>query len=293
MSETIRENAAAAVTSTASAASAAPATPFEGNSYSVAFAERRDIGDEWNDVQWNRKHLQIQYHRLYYLTSGRAAIHLVDGTIELTTGHIYLIPAFSVLQSEIHGEMNKYYIHFQANSPLFGLYRYLSGKYCVPSSAITETLFQTVVENYTKNTQDAYLKVQGAMDLLLSDFFGGQSADRHALLKFEGVLRYIDEHYREPILLCELASLMNISTMYFSNFFKQTFHISPKQYILNLRLTEAQRLLLETDLSVKEIAYAVGFENESYFSEFFSAKVGISARKFRNRRLPRTRDSIL
>lgn len=266
---------------------------FEGNSYSVAFAERRDIGDEWNDVRWDRKHLQIQYHRLYYLTSGRAALHLVDRTLELTTGNVYLIPAFSVLQSEIHGEMNKYYIHFQANSPLFGVSRYLSGEYCVPAGELTEALFRTVIENYTKNTQDAYLKVQGAMDLLLSDFFGGQGADRQALLKFEPVLRYVEEHYREPIVLDQLAALMNISTMYFSNFFKQTFHISPKQYILNRRLTESQRLLLESDWSIKEIAYAVGFENESYFSEFFSAKVGISARTFRNRRLPRTRESIL
>ena len=117
---------------------------FEGNSYSIAFAERRDIGDEWNDVRWDRKHLQIQYHRLYYLTSGRAALHLVDRTLELTTGNVYLIPAFSVLQSEIHGEMNKYYIHFQASSPLFGASRYLSGKYCVSAGAMTEALFESV-----------------------------------------------------------------------------------------------------------------------------------------------------
>lgn len=266
---------------------------FEKQSYSVAFAERRDIGEEWNRVRWDRKHLQIQYHRLYFLTSGEAVLHLVDQTLVLVPGQIYFIPAFSVLQSEIDGEMNKYYIHFQADSPLFRLYRTLGGRYSVPADELTERLFETVVENYARNTQDAYLKVQGAMDLLLADFFAEYEADRHHLLQFEPVLRYIDEHYREPITLSELAAQMNISSMYFSNFFKKTFHISPKQYILNRRLTESQRLLLETDLSIKEIAYAVGFENENYFSEFFSAKVGISARTFRNRRLPRTRESIL
>ncbi len=266
---------------------------FESNTYSVAFAERRDVGDEWNHVRWDRNHHQIQYHRLYFLTSGRAAIHLVDGTLELLPGYVYFIPAFSVLQSEIHGEMNKYYIHFQADSPLLGLYCYLSGQYCVKANEMTEYLFDTVVDHYTKNTQDAYLKVQGAMDLLLSDFFAAPNVDRHNLLKFEPVLRHIDRHYRENLTLSDLASLMNISTMYFSNFFKRIFHISPKQYILNRRLSESQRLLLETDMSIKEIAYAVGFENENYFSEFFSAKVGISARKFRSRQLPHTRESVL
>ena len=81
--------------------------------------------------------------------------------------------------------------------------------------------------------------------------------------------------------------------MYFSNYFKKTFRISPKQYVLNKRLMESQRLLLESRLSIKEIAYQVGFENENYFSEFFAQRVGISALKFRKRELPTTRESIL
>lgn len=269
---------------------------LEHGGYSVAFAERRDIGEEWNLVEWNRRHHHIGYHRLYYRTDlegGRAVLHLVDCDLEIIPGNVYFIPAFSVLQSEIDGEMNKYYIHFQADSFVFGLYRYLSGRYCVEGNAMTEALFCAVVENYTKNTPDAHMKVRGAMDLLLSDFFAEAGVDRHSLVKFERVLNYIEEHYREPVTLSELAGLMNISTMYFSNSFKKAFHISPKQYILNKRLTEGQRLLLETDLSVKEIAYAVGFENENYFSEFFSQKVGISALRFRSRDIPRTRDSLL
>ena len=269
---------------------------FEQNSYSVAFAERRDIGEEWNRVEWNLRHHQIGYHRLYYRTDlegGRAVIHLVDCDVELLPGYLYFIPAFSVLQSEIDGEMNKYYIHFQSDSLIFGLYRYLSGRYSVKGNALTEALCETVVENYTKNTPDAHMKVRGAMDLLLSDFFEAPALDRHSIVKFEKVLYHIEKNYKRNIPLCELAGLMNISTMYFSNSFKKAFHISPKQYILNKRLTESQRLLLETDLSVKEIAYAVGFENENYFSEFFSAKVGISALKFRSRDLPRTRESLL
>ena len=58
-------------------------------------------------------------------------------------------------------------------------------------------------------------------------------------------------------------------------------------------VTGSGRLLLDSRMSIKEIAYAVGFENENYFSEFFSAKVGISALKFRNREMPTTRKSIL
>lgn len=266
---------------------------FERHTYSVVFAERRDIGAEWNDVKWNKDHHQIGCHRLYYLTEGSATIQLVDQTVELLPGRVYFIPAFSVLHSEISREMNKYYIHFQADSPLFELYRFLFGRYCVEAGPMTRLLFDTVVENYTKNTRDACLKVQGAMELLMADFFAGTNLDHYELLRFDKVLRYIEENYRREIRLCELAALMNINTVYFANSFKQTFHISPKQYILHKRVAESQRLLLESEMSIKEISYAVGFENEAYFSEFFSKKIGVSPRAFRNRELPRTRSSVL
>ena len=266
---------------------------FYDNRYSVVFAERRLIGEEWNDIVWDKNHRQVQYHRLYLLTSGNARIHLYDKTVELVTGRVYFIPAFSVMQSEIEGKMDKYYVHFQVDSPIFDFYRYLSDNYSVASDAISEELFRIILENYSKNTHEAYLKVQGAMNLLLAPFFSVVTQERQDLKRFAPVLTYIDAHYKENIRLDELSALMNISTMYFSNHFKQVFNVSPKQYILNKRLSEAQLLLLESDMSVKEVAYAVGFENESYFSELFSKKVGISALRFRNRDIPKTRESIL
>ena len=269
---------------------------FSKSAYMVSFAERRDIDEEWNLIEWNRKHREVDCHRLYYRTDsdgGKAVLHLTNADVELVCGRVYFIPAFSVLQSEIDGKMNKYYIHFRSNSYVFGLYRYFSQRYSVPSSPVSEELFKTVIDSYTKNTSDAYMRIQGAMNLLLADFFSDSHFDQHSLVRFEPVLSYIDKNYKRSIYLSELASIMNISTMYFSNSFKQAFRISPRQYILNKRLTESQQLLLETDMSVKEIAYAVGFENENYFSELFSAKIGISPMKFRKRAHLRKRESIL
>ncbi|MBQ7565582.1 MAG: helix-turn-helix transcriptional regulator [Oscillospiraceae bacterium] len=269
---------------------------FRADSFSVAYAERRKVGEEWNLVAWNRKHRDIDCHRLYFRVDrggGTARLRLTDGELELLPGNVYFIPAFSVLQSGISGWMEKYYIHFRSDSPVLSLYRHLSGKYCVPADELTEPLFRTVVENYTKSTQDACMRVRGAMDLLLSPFLADVSQERQSLLRFSPVLSYIEAHYREELSVSDLAAQMNLSTVYFSNAFKAAFHITPKQYVLNKRLTESRQLLLETDLSVKEIAYAVGFANESYFSELFTARTGVSATRFRQRALPEKRASIL
>ena len=261
--------------------------------YSVVFAERRDIGREWNDVKWNKDHFQIQYHRLYYLTEGSARLRLTDREVELTPGNVYFVPAFSVAESYIDGSMNKYYIHFANESPYLDLYRYLSDRISAPSGPNTEFLFNTVVENYASGAPAARMRVQGAMSLIMSDFFGEGVPDSDTLTRFIPLLDYINEHYRENLSLSDLAGRMNLCTMYFANLFKRTFNVSPKQFILNKRLAEGQRLLLTTDMSVKEIAYATGFENENYFSEFFTSKVGISALKFRSGRLPTVKESIL
>ena len=266
---------------------------FENSAYSIGFAERRDIGSEWNDVKWNKNHHQIGYHRLYYLTEGEAKMRLYGEELHLVPRMIYLIPAYSVLESNIEGKMNKYYIHFQTESTFFSLYRYLSSRYSVPANEMTEQLFLAVIDNYTDSSLSSRLKVQGAMNLLLSSFLEGEKTSAPDLAKFGAVLKYIDQNYKRSIRLDELSGLMNISTMYFSNYFKKVFRVSPKQYILHKRLIESQKLLLESNMSIKEIAYSVGFENENYFSEFFKAKTGISALKFRNCRLPKTRDSIL
>ncbi len=258
-------------------------TSLISGSYSVGYAERREIDSGWSNLKWDKDHFQIQYHRLYYPRRGRARLRLFNRELELVPDKVYFLPAFSIAESYIDGTMDKYFIHFQVDSPFLDMYRYISDKYSSPAGPHTDYLFDTVVNNYTDKSLAARLKVQGALNLIMADFIGDVPAKRSSIAKFEQVLRYINEHYTEQISLGTLSDIMNISTMYFSNFFKRVFNISPKQYILNKRLTESQRLLLETKLSVKEIAYTVGFENENYFSEYFSSKVGVSALRFRNR----------
>ena len=138
-----------------------------------------------------------------------------------------------------------------------------------------------MVNNYTLGTPAAERKVQGAMDLLLADLLDVLGLESREAEKFHAVLKYIDEHYREKISITALADMMGLSKMYFSTAFKAAFNISPKQFILVKRIFESQYLLAKTDLSIKEIAERVGFDNHNYFSELFSSKVGITALKYR------------
>ncbi|MBE7044087.1 MAG: helix-turn-helix transcriptional regulator [Ruminococcaceae bacterium] len=254
------------------------------NPYCISSADFLTVGTKWCHNSWDAKNNPTASHALYYRTdhdSTKAILHTLNGPTELLADRIYFFPAFSILRSEINGDMQKYYIHFQSDLLEFALYQHLQGSCSVPATSITKQLFDIILQNYTQKTPASEQKICAAMDLLLADLFALYSLQPRDIAKFKPVLLYMEQHYHEPITISELAGLMNVSTVYFSNCFKEAFHISPKQYLLSKRLYESQKLLRKTDLSVREIAEQVGFFNENYFSEFFSQKVGISALNFR------------
>jgi AraC-like DNA-binding protein len=92
---------------------------------------------------------------------------------------------------------------------------------------------------------------------------------------FATCLRYIEEHFCDPTLdiaaICERGFL---SPSGLQRAFLQRFGVSPKQYIIKLRMNKALQLLAENRLPVKEIALSCGFSDEKYFSRAFRERYG-------------------
>ncbi|TSE07331.1 AraC family transcriptional regulator [Aquimarina algiphila] len=82
----------------------------------------------------------------------------------------------------------------------------------------------------------------------------------------------------------QYANNLHITAEKLSELCKKYYEQSPKQIILNTKITEAKRLLYFTNLSIKEIAYATGFEDSSYFSRVFKQKTKYSPSKFKSTR---------
>ena len=92
-----------------------------------------------------------------------------------------------------------------------------------------------------------------------------------------------DEFYRNPQVR-ELAHHVHLSRWYFIRLFKAETSLSPKQYVRNLRMQQAEELLSQSFLSVKEIAASLGFEDRSQFSRDFKKLRGCAPSKFRARK---------
>ncbi|MBN2657546.1 MAG: response regulator [Spirochaetales bacterium] len=97
--------------------------------------------------------------------------------------------------------------------------------------------------------------------------------------------RYIEENYSREIGLEDTAAFCNLSTFYFSKIFKEHKKKNFINYLTDLRIDEAKRLLSGTDLTMKEISDRVGYNDPNYFARVFRRVENCSPRSFRNKKM--------
>ena len=89
--------------------------------------------------------------------------------------------------------------------------------------------------------------------------------------RMQNIRHYIHQHYAEKIRLEELAGKTHLSKPAFCNLFKKTFNVCYSDYLAEVRLCHAAKLLAETDLSIGTIISHTGFSNQSYFNRCFKS----------------------
>ncbi|MNI44514.1 Bifunctional transcriptional activator/DNA repair enzyme AdaA [compost metagenome] len=104
----------------------------------------------------------------------------------------------------------------------------------------------------------------------------------HCLGGIKPIKRYIDAHYRENISLKSIAGEFYMNAVYLGRLFRKTYGVYFNDYLLELRIQEAKKLLRQSDLRMYEIAGRVGFQNADYFVTQFEKLEQISPSEYRN-----------
>ena len=97
----------------------------------------------------------------------------------------------------------------------------------------------------------------------------------------EGIKSYIEEHLADEISASDIAEHVHISVHYLAHLFKSVTGTTVIEYRNELRLTNAKRLLVETDWSIGEIAERIGFSGSAYFTEVFTRSEQIPPTEYR------------
>lgn len=95
------------------------------------------------------------------------------------------------------------------------------------------------------------------------------------------ILEYLYQHYNENITLESLSSHFYISSGHINHLFQKEYQISPINYLIDVRFSKAKAFLINTDLSISEIAGHVGYSNPAHFTKLFMKRIGYSPNDYR------------
>lgn len=95
------------------------------------------------------------------------------------------------------------------------------------------------------------------------------------------ISNYIDEHYKEKLLLSDIAEAEHLDLYYLSHFFKESFGVTFQNYLNKLRCEHARQLLLLTDSSLLDISLQCGFSAQKYLNKAFFSQYGCSPKDYR------------
>lgn len=94
-------------------------------------------------------------------------------------------------------------------------------------------------------------------------------------------LKYIEKNYHDPKLdNAVLAERCRISEVYFRKLFTEQYRISPKQFIIDIRISKAKQLLSEGNMKIISISEVCGFSNQYHFCRTFKAHVGMTPTEY-------------
>lgn len=99
--------------------------------------------------------------------------------------------------------------------------------------------------------------------------------------RVQKVKEYINEHYSQQLRLNDMAEIVGMSPVAFSRFFRQRTGRTLSEYIVDIRLGYAARMLVDSSKNISEICYECGFNNLSNFNRTFKTKRHYTPREFR------------
>lgn len=118
------------------------------------------------------------------------------------------------------------------------------------------------------------------------DEIGLSSADRTSFNRIRDVITYVEEHFREPISLQDIAGHLGLGREYFCRFFKKNMGMSFLRYLNEVRISHVYRDLEQTDAPIAEIAEKNGFHNQKLFNRTFREVYGCTPSAVRRKSKP-------
>lgn len=232
-------------------------------------------------------------YKIFYVHSGTGMLRVQDTSFRVNKGHVFLLSpnVLSAYQADENdpwsfswvafdgGSVQEYLKQagFTADYPIIRCDREQEIRQCF------NLMFDANLHEYSKPLQMTSA-LYAFLALVLESARQEPSAFTSGTVKDQYIaqaIRFLKNSYTEEITIEDMARNLGLNRKYMTDLFKEAVGMPPQQYLGQLRINKACELLAETSLSVKEIAYSVGYRNQLHFSKMFRQSYGISPSEYR------------
>lgn len=257
----------------------------------------------------------IPYCLLRFITRGEAVFKINGEEIIVHKNEIAYIPEGAVMSCwALSDNIEFYSIRFCVtarlnDSDFLGEYFHIP---TITKNAQESVLmyFQEIYQSATSQNPSRLFRIRGNLELILAYLTQRANAegeaevpsehdvpDAHSLEairrrnaktqninrdpRIQVVVDYLTPHLNEPFTIQSLSEMAQVSQTSFRRLFKAHTGKSPSDYIRELRMTSAARMLLTSNREIAEIGYQVGFSDANYFSRTFRQVFGVSPHQYR------------
>lgn len=155
----------------------------------------------------------------------------------------------------------------------------------------TSSLVEKIYENYQRHGAADMLEIKGLTYFLVSHLIRNYTVKQlgdtvysghvNRLNRVNEIINYISSNYDKPLSTKALAEKAHLSEGYFCQMFKEVTGKTAMEYLNNLRIDKAEKMLKKTEMTVTEIAFCCGFDDANYFSRTYKKIKGISPQSVR------------
>lgn len=228
-------------------------------------------------VKGTHRHIPGRPHNGFIFCLEGEVSFIYNGTkYECDDTHVVLAPKGAVYDLQATTDTFIYIIDFELNAGFFHEMKLID----IKESATFYKNFLQMEKRYIYHLESRELIALSELYDIVARINGyGYHNERYSVI--EKAEQYLKDNAYSDLSIADVASISNISEVYFRKLFKEKYGISPSEYVAELRITKAKDLLLNQDVNISEIADQCGFSSIYSFSRAFKDIVGMSPNKFR------------